>query len=55
MDNIRVTPETKKIAKEQLEGCPYLRNIRKTNATLKELLEQASIEHKAVLDYLKDK
>lgn len=32
MDEIKTTPEVKKIAKEQLEGCPYLRNIKKAQS-----------------------
>lgn len=29
MSDIKTTDEVKKIAKEYLEGCPYLRNIKK--------------------------
>lgn len=50
MSEIKNTPEIKNLAKEYTEECPYL-----PDASFKELLERASIEHKAVLDYLKDK
>lgn len=32
MDNIKTTPETKNIAKENLEECPFLHNIKKAQS-----------------------
>lgn len=49
---IKITSEIKKLAKEYLEECPYLHNKEKL---FKELLEQAAKEHKTVLEYLKNK
>lgn len=48
MTEIKITPELKKLAEEYREECPYLNN-------LGELLKKAAEEHKAALEYLKDK
>lgn len=34
---IKTTPEIKKVAKEYLEGCPYLRNIKKAQSEWAEI------------------
>lgn len=57
MNEIKNTPEIKKLAEEYLSECPYLIYSKDKEFTpeFKELLERAAEEHKAVLEYLKDK
>lgn len=59
MFDIKTTTELKKLAEAYLNECPYLifskDKAKEFTPEFKELLERSTEEHKAVLDYLKDK